>query len=189
MRVIAGEAKGRRLKGPAGEFTRPMTDKVKEALFSTLWSLGVEPDRVLDLYAGTGALGIEALSRGAGWAEFVEQKSAACAVVRDNIAQTRYADVSRVHQLSVASFIGRARPDLEPFDLVIVDPPYADPNIAHTVEEIGRSPLVQSGSVVVVGHWPRLELPERIANLELLRARCHGDSCFSIFEVEGSETA
>ncbi|MGH2561795.1 MAG: 16S rRNA (guanine(966)-N(2))-methyltransferase RsmD [Thermomicrobiales bacterium] len=189
MRVIAGDAKGRRLKGPAGTFTRPMTDKVKEALFSTLWSLGVEPDRVLDLYAGTGALGIEALSRGASWAEFVEQNGGACAVVRDNLAHTRYGEFSQVHHVSVATFIARARTSEEPFDLVILDPPYADPDIAQTVAEIGRSPLVQSGSVVVVGHWPRLVLPEQIGAFVLLRSRCHGDSCFSIYEVEGSDTA
>jgi 16S rRNA (guanine966-N2)-methyltransferase len=189
MRVIAGEAKGRRLKGPAGFFTRPMTDKVKEALFSTLGSLGVEPDRVLDLYAGTGGLGIEALSRGATWAEFVEQNGGACAVVRGNLAHTKYTDVSRVHQTSVASFIARARTSAEPYDLVILDPPYTDPHIVQTIEEISGSALVQSGTIVVVGHWPRLDLPERIGQLDLLRSRCHGDSCFSIYELEGSDSA
>lgn len=188
MRIIAGESKGRRLKGPAGSFTRPMTDKVKEALFATLGSLGVEAERVLDLYAGTGGLGIEALSRGASWAEFVEQTGAACVVIRDNLAQTRYAEVSRLHQMPVASFIARARPTDAPFDLVLLDPPYADPSIEATMAEVGRSALVQSGTVVVVGHWPRLALPERTGTLRLLRARCHGDSCFSIYEVEGPET-
>src|SRR6186997_1338569 len=86
MRVIAGEAKGRYLKGPAGTFTRPMQDKIKEALFSMMDSLDIEVDRMLDLYAGTGSIGIEALSRGATWAEFVDQNAAACKVVRENIA-------------------------------------------------------------------------------------------------------
>ena len=86
MRVIAGEAKGRNLKGPAGTFTRPMQDKIKEALFSMMDSLDIEVDRVLDLYAGTGSIGIEALSRGATWADFVDQNAAACKVVRENIA-------------------------------------------------------------------------------------------------------
>ena len=77
MRVIAGERRGFQLKGPAGRFTRPMADRIKEAVFSMLASLGVAPVRVLDLYAGTGGIGIEALSRGAEWADFVEQNHAA----------------------------------------------------------------------------------------------------------------
>ena len=108
MRVIAGERKGFQLKGPAGKFTRPMADKIKGSLFSMLASLGVEPERVLDLYAGTGGIGIEALSRGAETADFVEQNAAAAAVVRANLAHTRYADVRHVYQESVTSFLARA---------------------------------------------------------------------------------
>ncbi|MDQ3412334.1 MAG: RsmD family RNA methyltransferase, partial [Chloroflexota bacterium] len=103
MRVIAGEARGFHLRGPAGPGTRPMADKIKGALFSMLDSLGVAPERVLDLYAGTGSIGIEALSRGAGQAEFVEQNAAAAAVVRANLAHTKFAERARVHQQSVQS--------------------------------------------------------------------------------------
>lgn len=180
MRVIAGEAKGRRLKGPAGPWTRPMADKIKEALFSTLGSLGVEPDTVLDLYAGTGSVGIEALSRGATAADFVDQHAASCAVIRNNLALTGYDNVSRVHQVAVEQFIARGR---HPFDLIVIDPPYADPQILATLEKVGNSRLVQSGTIVAVGHWPRLQLPPRIDGLNQLRSRCHGDSCFSIYEV------
>ena len=186
MRVIAGEAKGFRLKGPPSFGTRPMAEKVKGAVFSMLGSLGVEPERVLDLYAGTGGLGIEALSRGANWADFVEQNPAACAVIRANLAHTKYGDAARVHQLPVAAFLARRE---EPYDLVVMDPPYADPAIAATLERLGASALVQSGSVVVVGHSPRVALPERSGRLERLRQRCHGDSCFSIYEVVGADGA
>src|SRR6266542_227298 len=105
MRVIAGEAKGRRLKGPAGPWTRPMADKIREALFSSLGSLGVEPDTVLDLYAGTGSVGIEALSRGATSADFVDQNAASFTVIRANLAHTAYDTVSRVHQMGVGQYI------------------------------------------------------------------------------------
>src|SRR5262245_52948956 len=108
MRVIAGERRGFQLKGPAGKFTRPMADKIKGALFSMLASLEVAPERVLDLYAGTGGIGIEALSRGADRADFVEQNAAAAAVVRANLAHTRYSDAARVHQEAVATFLARA---------------------------------------------------------------------------------
>jgi 16S rRNA (guanine966-N2)-methyltransferase len=186
VRVIAGEAKGFRLKGPAGPFTRPMADKIKGALFSMLASLGVEPERVLDLYAGTGSIGIEALSRGADWADFVEQNAAAAAVVKANLAHTKMADRARVHLAPVASFLQQAERGSRgeaPYDLVIMDPPYADPEISATLERVGGSPLVQSGTVVAVGHSPRVTLPDTLGRLDRLRERCHGDSCFSLYNV------
>ena len=188
MRVIAGEAKGFRLKGPAGPGTRPMADKIKGALFSMLASLGVAPERVLDLYAGTGSLGIEALSRGAEWADFVEQSAAAAGVVRANLAHTKFADVARVHQQPVLSFVQRAERqagEAAPYDLVILDPPYADPEIVPTLDRVGGSALVQSGTIVAIGHSPRVTLPDRLGRLARLRERCHGDSCFSVYEVDG----
>jgi 16S rRNA (guanine966-N2)-methyltransferase len=192
VRVIAGEARGFRLKGPAGPFTRPMADKIRGALFSMLASLGVAPERVLDLYAGTGAIGIEALSRGADWADFVEQNAAAAAVVRANLAHTKFADRARLHHQSVAAFLAAAERDpaaAVPYDLVIMDPPYADPALASTLARLGASPLVQSGAVVVVGHSPRATLPEEAGRLRRWRERCHGDSCFSIYEAGDGATA
>lgn len=181
MRVIAGEAKGRPLEGPAGVFTRPMQDKIKGAVFSMLASLGVDFERVADLYAGTGAIGIEAISRGATWCDFVDQNGSACAVVRRNIATCGFGDRAAVHQAGVGAWVQRAT---EPCDLVIMDPPYADPDIADMLGKVAASRLVQSGTVVVVGHWPRLTLPEDAGRLGRLRERCHGDSCFSIYEAD-----
>jgi 16S rRNA (guanine966-N2)-methyltransferase len=157
-----------------------MADKIREALFSSLASLSVEPVRILDLYAGTGSIGIEALSRGGEHADFVDQQPAACAVIRSNLAHTKFTDQAAVHCMPVRQFMGRPR---APYDFVILDPPYADPEIEQTLERLASSPLVQSQSIVVLGHWPRLEIASRIGRLELLKRRCHGDSCFSIFEV------
>jgi 16S rRNA (guanine966-N2)-methyltransferase len=191
VRVIAGERRGFQLKGPAGRFTRPMADKINGALFSMLASLGVAPTRVLDLYAGTGSIGIEALSRGAEQADFVEQNAAAAAVVRSNLAHTRYSDISRVYQESVAAFLRRAERDAAtggpPYDLIIMDPPYADPELLGTLERVGSSPLVESGTILAIGHSPRVTLPERAGRLLRLRERCHGDSCFSIYEAAAVE--
>ena len=184
MRVIAGERRGFQLKGPAGKFTRPMADRVREALFSMLASLGVEPVRVLDLYAGTGGIGIEALSRGAESADFVERNAAAAAVVRANLAHTRYTDVTRVYQEPVSSFLARAERDqtqIAPYDLIFMDPPYADPELVATLERVGRSPLVESDAILVVGHSPRVTLPPQAGRLQRHRERCYGDSCFSIY--------
>ena len=180
MRVTTGSAKGRNLKGPPTTGTRPMSDKIRQATFSALASLGVAPDRVLDLYAGTGAIGIEALSRGATHADFVEMTAPAAAVIRENLERTQLSDRGEVHRQSVQSFLHRKT---APYDLIVLDPPYADPGIADTLKQLTESALVQSGSVVVLGHWPRLDLPVRLGRLELLKRRCHGNSCFSIFEI------
>jgi 16S rRNA (guanine966-N2)-methyltransferase len=185
MRVIAGERRGFQLKGPAGKFTRPMADRVREALFSMLASLGVEPVRVLDLYAGTGGIGIEALSRCAESADFVERNAAAAAVVRANLAHTRYTDVTRVYQEPVATFLARAernQTDIAPYDLIFMDPPYADPELVPILQRVGRSSLVESGAMLVIGHSPRVTLPQHAGRLRRLRERCYGDSCFSIYQ-------
>ncbi len=184
MRVISGTARGHRLKAPRGMTTRPMADKIREAVFSVLASEGIQPVRVLDLYAGSGSVGIEALSRGAEWADFVDQNAAASAVIRDNLASTRFTGRAAVHQVTVDSFISRIR---EPYDFIIMDPPYASPTIREAIESLARSPAVEHGTILVIGHSPRVTLPDRIGPLELLRQRCHGDSCFAIYEAIISE--
>ncbi|MBA2247422.1 MAG: RsmD family RNA methyltransferase [Chloroflexia bacterium] len=180
MRVISGSAKGRTLKGPPSHATRPMADKIKGALFNSLASLGVAPEVVLDLYAGTGSIGIEALSRGATKADFVERTRDACQVIRDNLAVTGFAHIAAVHQAPVMTFIGAGR---STYDFVILDPPYADPDIIPTLTALQNGSLVHYGSIVVIGHSPRVELPDRLGRLDRLRLRCHGDSCFSIYDV------
>jgi 16S rRNA (guanine966-N2)-methyltransferase len=157
-----------------------MTDKLKGAVFNSLASLGVEPENVLDLFAGTGAIGIEALSRGATHADFVDMGKEPCAVIRDNLKLTGFDRMSYVHQMSVTAFIDRAR---RSYDFIIMDPPYADPEIIPTLEKLEASSLVQSGTIVVLGHSKRVTTPERCGQLEALRQRCHGDTCFSIYEA------
>lgn len=157
-----------------------MADKIKGALFNALASLGVEPECVLDLYAGTGSVGIEALSRGARSADFVEHSRDAVSVIHNNLETTGFSQRGRIHQQSVSSFITSRH---GPYDFVIMDPPYADPEIVPTLERLGASALVQFGAIVVIGHSPRVDLPDRLGRLSCLRHRCHGDSCFSIYEV------
>ena len=183
MRVIAGEARGTILRGPTTEGTRPMADRVKGALFSSLGSLGIEPVRVLDLYAGTGSIGIEALSRGATWAEFVDRHGPAAAVIRENLRRTHNADRAEVHTESVSVFVRRrGRGRGAPFDLVILDPPYADEDIVERVADVATSGVLAAGGVVVVGHAARVTLPDQIGPLSRFRHRCHGDSCFSLYD-------
>ncbi len=184
MRVISGSARGHRLKAPKGMRTRPMADKIREAAFSMLASLGIQPDRVLDLYSGSGSVGIEALSRGASSVDFVEQNGAACAVIRDNLQSTKFDDRTHVFQTSVGSFLAHVD---SPYDFVIMDPPYADPQILDTLASLEASRAIEHGTILLIGHSPRVDLPEQVGRLLCLRHRCHGDSCFSIYEAEDAE--
>lgn len=161
-----------------------MSQRIREALFSVLDSQGIVPRRVLDLYAGSGGIGIEALSRGAEWCDFVERNGAACRVIHDNLRGTRFDERARVHQVEVGRFLERVR---DPYDLVVLDPPYADPGIVETLSRVERSKAVETGSAVALGHWPRLDPPARIGRLQIVRERCHGDSCFAVYTALGAQ--
>jgi 16S rRNA (guanine966-N2)-methyltransferase len=193
VRVITGEAKGRQLKVPKPTTTRPMTDLVKGALFSMLEPLGLDERRVLDLYAGSGSIGIEALSRGAATAVFVEQNAAVCAIIEANLALTRFGDRGRVVRAKVSSYLARlvVTPpvaDLR-FDLVFLDPPYAAPDIVATLHQVAMSPAIADDAIVVVGHAARVTMPDAVDIRPRLHLRCHGDSCFSIYTVPESPDA
>ena len=181
MRVITGIAKGHKLKGPPDSGTRPMLDRVKESLFAILSGYEVIHGRALDLFAGTGSLGIEFLSRGAEWCDFVEQRAVVCNVIRENLAHTKFTAQARLHQTSVEAFIAAARG--EAYDIIMLDPPYRSPSIEATIEALELSALVHDGTVVVVGHWPQLTLRGSYGRLEQLTTRRIGDSCFSIYEL------
>jgi 16S rRNA (guanine966-N2)-methyltransferase len=183
MRVVSGSRRGRPLRAPKGMRTRPMADKIKEAAYSMLWSLDIEPKRVLDLYAGSGSVGIEALSRGAEYADFVEQARDAVLVIRQNLKSTDFDSVAQVHQMPVQRFIESAN---QAYDFIIMDPPYADRDIEDRVEQLSYSGAVGPDSALLLGHAPYVKLPEQVGRFVRLRERCHGDSCFSIFEIRES---
>jgi 16S rRNA (guanine966-N2)-methyltransferase len=181
MRVITGSAKGHKLKAPKGLSTRPMLDRVKEALFSVLEGYGPIRRRVLDLYAGTGSLGIECLSRGAAWAEFVEQNAHVCRIIRENLAHTKFVEQARVVQMPVARYLTTAHP-AEKYAIIVMDPPYADPAIEDTIRAVGASGLLEGDGLLIVGHSPRVALADAYGLLRRLKFRRLGDSCFSIYE-------
>lgn len=194
MRVITGSAKGHKLKAPKGMSTRPMLDRVKESLFSVLEGYGPIRGRVLDLYAGTGSLGIECLSRGAAWADFVEQSAHVCRIIRENLEHTRFAERSRVVQMPVARYLALAHPE-EKYAIIVMDPPYADPAIEDMIRTISTSGLLADEGLLIVGHSPRRVLADLYDPLRRLKFRRLGDSCFSIYEFadeatthEGGET-
>ncbi len=183
MRVIAGRAKGHRLAGPPSRATRPTSDLVRGAIFSALESMGVELTRVLDLYAGSGALGIEALSRGGEWCDFVEKDARTCASIRENLAKTRFDGLAKVHCAPVERALARLEADARrgPYTLVLADPPYAQ-EAAPALERLVESGLAEAGgTVLVLEHSSREEGPERLGGLSQVKTLRHGDSAVSIY--------
>jgi 16S rRNA (guanine966-N2)-methyltransferase len=181
MRVIAGQAKGHRLKVPKGTVTRPATDLVKGAIFSILENITGDWEQVLDLFSGSGSLGIEALSRGAGWADFVERKPRCCAIIKENLEKTKLAEKAHVYCCTVAkafSFLDKE------YSIILMDPPYSDSSIGSIIEQLGTSKLVGSDTIVVVTHSPHLPLNSVYGTLNLLKEQRHGDSCISVYRKE-----
>lgn len=180
MRVIAGKLGGRRFDAPPGRDTRPTSDRVREAIFSIL--AGVGGAHVLDLYAGTGALGIEALSRGAERAVFVESGARALAVLKKNLAGLGLEAQSKVlavrAERAVATLV-----DGGPFDLVLIDPPYAD--VADAVKvaaALVAKGAIAAGARIVLEHASG-ERGGEIACAEIVSEKRYGDTGVTIYEV------
>ena len=182
MRVITGKAKGHPLKFPKGAPTRPATDLVRGAIFSILENRpDTAWDYVLDLFSGSGAMGIEALSRGAGQADFVDRDPRCCSIIKENLEKTRLAEQARVYCTNVNKALGLL--DRE-YDLVLMDPPYADTSIHEVIDRLVASKLVGAHTTIVVTHSPRLTLAERYGAYGLVRTTRHGDSCINVYRKE-----
>ncbi len=186
-RVVGGELAGRRLRSPARE-TRPATAIIRSAIFDRpVIGKMVEGAKVLDLYAGAGYLGIEALSRGAETVDFVERNGSACAVIRRNLDELGIADRARVHRLPVERCFSRIR--LDP-DLIFIDPPYRV-DARPIVETLVERTTLPSGALAI---WRRLTSasggvpapPERIGGLVRIDQRRYGDGAIDTYRAEGS---
>jgi 16S rRNA (guanine966-N2)-methyltransferase len=176
MRVIAGRLGGRRLKAPSGRATRPTSDRVREAVFAMLG--GVEGTRVLDLFAGTGALGIEALSRGASSAVFIERDASVVKVLRGNLAALGIApQAAEVRRADVPPALRSARARKETYDLVFIDPPYGQAHERGPELSAMLPSLLSPGARVVVESDRRAPLELAIA---LERHRRYGDTSITI---------
>jgi len=183
MRVIAGTAKGHRLKVPKGTTTRPATDLVRGAIFSILETSANDWEQVLDLFAGSGALGIEALSHGAGWVDFVERKPRCCAIIKENLEKTKLAAQAHVYCCSVAKAL--AFLDKE-YSIILMDPPYSNLSIGSLVAQLATSKLVGADTTLVVTHSPHLPLNSTYMTLNLIKEHRHGDSCIAVYRKEGN---
>lgn len=186
MRVIAGTHRGRRLRGPQGFALRPTSDRVREALFSILGNR-LPNSRFLDLYAGTGAVGIEAFSRGARHVSCVESSAEAVKLLRRNIADCRMAEHMIVHAQTVEQFLGRPDRWSGPYDIVFADPPYT---IIHDLDSlfdaVAMHRLFASDSWLVVEHAEKTPLPSHLGRSDFLRRYRYGDTALSIFSCSGA---
>jgi len=183
MRIITGKAKGHRLKVPKGTVVRPATGLVRGAIFSILETTTSDWAQVLDLFAGSGALGIEALSRGAGWVDFVERKPRCCAIIKQNLEKAKLEAQAHIYCCSVAKAISFL--DKE-YSIILIDPPYSNSSIGSLVTQLATSKLVGTGSTVVVTHSSHLPLNSSYATLNLVKERRHGDSCIAIYQKGGN---
>ena len=145
MRVISGSARGTRLKTPDGQLTRPTSDRVKEAIFSVI-QFEVEGSRFLDLFGGSGQMGIEALSRGAKSAVFVDGRREACRLIQDNLKLTRLQDKATVVQSDYLSYLSRCR---ETFDIIFLDPPYAELFLENSLKKISEIDILSSRGIII----------------------------------------
>ena len=145
MRVVAGKAKGVVLKTPEGMETRPTADRVKEALFSIL-QFDLPGTKVLDLFGGTGQLGIEAISRGAKSAVFVDAGDAPCKLIKENLRRAKMEGEGRVVRADYLQFLSQCR---EKFDIIFLDPPYAEVFLENSIKKISEIDILQSGGIIV----------------------------------------
>jgi 16S rRNA (guanine966-N2)-methyltransferase len=175
--VIAGEAGGRRLAVPAGDGVRPTTDRVKESVFSALGDHRLRGARVLDLFAGSGALGIEALSRGGVTAVFVDRDRTAVSTVEANLATVGFADRARVVRAEARAFL-TAPGAGAPFDLLLLDPPYdlADAELAPVLAALADPLWTASGAVVVLERAGDAGPPPWPPGWASTWERCYGDT-------------
>jgi 16S rRNA (guanine966-N2)-methyltransferase len=183
MRVITGKAKGHRLKFPKGTRTRPATDLVRGAIFSILENIAEGWAQVLDLFSGSGALGIEALSRGAGWVDFVESEPRCCGIIKENLEKTKLAAQAHIYCCKVAQAISFL--DKE-YDIILMDPPYKNRAIGDVIMQLAASRLVGTNTTVVVTHSPHFILNASYDGISLVKEHRHGDSCISIYRKEAA---
>ena len=184
LRITGGEHRGRRFSAPRGSDLRPTTDRVRGAVFSILGADAVRGVRALDLYAGSGALGLEALSRGAASVDFVEANRRRCRHIRDALATLGLNERGRVYN-------GRVERVLESLEggygLVFADPPYALDDWSGLMKALNRAGFLADGAVVIAEYRRNMDIADEYGRLTLLTRRQYGNTEISIYEVGGTD--
>lgn len=184
MRVITGTARGTRLKTLEGLDVRPTTDRVKEGMFSSI-HFDIPGARVLDLFAGSGQLGIEALSRGADSAVFVDSAEASLRIVRENLEKTGLSGKAVLHRMEAQQFIRRCH--AQEFDLIFLDPPYRKGILEEILPEL-ESKLAKNGKIICE-HEKELKIFEEICNLRLQKEFVYGKIVVSVMTLRQEEAS
>lgn len=182
MRIIAGDCRGRKLTAFRGAATRPTADRVREAIFNIL-SDAVIGAQVLDLFAGTGALGLEALSRGARAAVFLDASLAAVRVIEKNIAICRMESRARAIRWDIRRGLNRTLMEAAPFDLAFMDPPYRENLICPALSRIIGNNLLRAGGLIVAEHGADDSLPADLAGCVLTDRRAYGKTLVSFLKT------
>ena len=176
MRVVSGKAKGISLKTPDGMLTRPTADRVKEAMFSII-QFDLPGARVLDLFGGTGQLGIEAISRGAKSAVFVDAREDACRLIRENLTRTGMQSVGTVVRSDYMAYLKRCK---DSFDIVLLDPPYAEEFLENSLNLITEIDILQSGGIIIAERPVGKELPYEFSGFSRSRDYKYGKTLLTI---------
>ena len=180
MRVITGKARGVQLKTPDGMTTRPTTDRVKEALFSII-QFEIPTARVLDLFGGTGQLGIEALSRGAKSAVFVDAGEPACRLIRENLKKTKLESDAKVVRADYLDYLKRCR---EKFDIIFLDPPYAEVFLENALKCITEIDILESGGIIVAERPLGKDLPWDFPGFSRSKDYKYGNTLLTIYRKD-----
>ncbi len=182
MRVITGKARGVNLKTPEGLATRPTADRVKEALFSVI-QFDIPNARVLDLFGGTGQLGIEALSRGAKSAVFVDAGEPACALIRENLRRTKLENQAVVIRADYLAYLSRCK---EKFDIIFLDPPYAEVFLENSIKSIAEIDILQSGGIIVCERPLGKDLPWEYPGFSRSKDYKYGKTLITLYRKEST---
>ena len=180
LRVIGGEAKGRRIKSFRNLGARPTTERVRSGLFSILDSYGLQDRQALDLYSGTGSLGIEAISRGAKFVDFVESDRKRCSLIRDTLNDLGFSDRGKVYCMKAENAVEKFSRN---YDLILMDPPYSLGPVHEILIKVGD--LVLDNGLVVVGHSKRDSLENSYDKMNMFTERQYGDTIVSIYRQGG----
>jgi 16S rRNA (guanine(966)-N(2))-methyltransferase RsmD len=184
MRISGGESKGRKIKPPKHGGVRPTSDKVREALFSILGGR-VDDAGFLELFAGTGAVGIEALSRGAARAVFVDSSVKSARLISENLEALGYRERAAVVAKDVLQFLKKTASELGPFDIVFVDPPYHEKVGMEAMELLGGedAAYLSPGATVVFEHFKKYPAPEGVGRLAKKKDYTYGDTVVSVYRL------
>ena len=183
MRIISGSARGLKLKPPTNMDVRPTTDRVKESLFNII-NFQLRDSNILDLFSGTGSLGIECLSRGAKKCIFVDNSRDSVEIIKHNLKISKFESVSEVLTSGAVAAVNKISTGREKFDIIFMDPPYLKDFVTPTLEKISESNILQEDGMIIIEHDYKDEITDRVGNIVKYREKKYGKIMISFFKWE-----